>query len=853
MVSTSFIVLFLGVTVRVFCQDSPQDPIALDLIKKIQLSDSQIPSAAESLFCPPEIPEKLPTVLSDLAATHLNESRAYRLKSLFDEGQTILRQIEEADIEISRLRAEKEQLHQLKKIVAALNPKIEEAVRYQFELRDDAHFLRNFQFEQSALQQKREALHLRRKDIVSGFHPPTEDDRVHLRKILIEALSRLPTLRPLISSSELNILREYPIHRDPSAFDEAVLQMHQRLRQRDSVPSQLTSAFHLMEAFDKARMIQEELATVESEIMTISNQITERTNRLQALVGEPLSESSLLGQISYALSVRVDRDLPPARKRAEELQAERRDHFRKHGGNFKSVIEIDYAIARNEEAVGKIDKTLMETWGTYVSKRKKLIKEIQLTNSDIEKFRTSHPIYPQLIQIRDEEKLLPFQKALWAQLKSGRRIDFQLMNQAYLEAELSASGQGSGANEVSDLESKLDGVVNASNKYQPLSALKKNHYEPGLEQLWGSAGVYNKDSVTVVDVLRNGKRQCFSGTNCFHLYLRTLLGLENYRDQNSVVIFTSGHILPGQMIKNENGDWLLFGYESTVKGIGLVPFGPTTKLSDGVRVVDPELYFLGEIFRDSMTDFSVIGDEMLAVASKKYGIDLSKFTARDIRSLGNVKGKRNVHPLAFGNSDTPEGDSPSVEADWIDPDELIAGKVAALPDDKLAATLSKKQIDPSLLRHLHVTKDPFPMTDQRFNDEFQNFLKKQNSSFVGDLQAALKENEQLREAARNFIDLLPLAEESLNGKGDTLRRLAASLVIEYTFQLQQGQIGEWVDTVEHYSEVSPGARFPVDAVALRSEYLEKVLKKYPRLYEHWKFFSVINLAPQTTPQGDEKL
>lgn len=167
----------------------------------------------------------------------------------------------------------------------------------------------------------------------------------------------------------------------------------------------------------------------------------------------------------------------------------------------------------------------------------------------------------------------------------------------------------------------------------------------------GKTLIYNKTAVTMIDILKRNRMQCYSGTT-LHLLLNEMLAEKN---KHAVVIFTAGHVLPG-FIALESNHLTLFGIETTQAGKALVNFGKTSEIAGGIRVFDARQFLLVELFKEDILNFKDVYTSMLATVAK-YGFKTQDFEPMD-HSLRFQTSDQvlNSSPLGFGRATVADGD-----------------------------------------------------------------------------------------------------------------------------------------------------------------------------------------------------
>ena len=164
---------------------------------------------------------------------------------------------------------------------------------------------------------------------------------------------------------------------------------------------------------------------------------------------------------------------------------------------------------------------------------------------------------------------------------------------------------------------------------------------------------YNQTYKSIFDVLQYGKLQCYSGTM---LYLLSKKWLPTNLSVKDVVIFESGHILPGYMVWNKN-HWELVGIEMTAAGYSQINYGDTKKLNQAIRIVHSIDYIKYEARKSDLISPNDIVDKMLKRASLNFQIPIDR-TEEKVLSYIQSTGvdSLNSSHFAFGIAKDIPGD-----------------------------------------------------------------------------------------------------------------------------------------------------------------------------------------------------
>ncbi len=236
-------------------------------------------------------------------------------------------------------------------------------------------------------------------------------------------------------------------------------------------------------------------------------------------------------------------------------------------------------------------------------------------------------------------------------IASAQKLSILDIVDATILAHLGASKNSSLA--FSEFKKNLSAISEKTNS-EDASKFKITYENEIAERFHkGEELVYNINAVTVVDPIVNNRMQCYSGTNLFLI----LDELRMLPQKHKVVIFKSGHVLPG-FITIKNNQMNLIGIETTASGKAQVDYGPTAQISGGIRVFDAHQFLLSELFKDEITNFSEIYKQMLDT-SALYGFQVEKFeslSAQPQKQDANTRAALNSSPLGFGIARVQEGD-----------------------------------------------------------------------------------------------------------------------------------------------------------------------------------------------------
>lgn len=180
----------------------------------------------------------------------------------------------------------------------------------------------------------------------------------------------------------------------------------------------------------------------------------------------------------------------------------------------------------------------------------------------------------------------------------------------------------------------------------------------------------------------------------------------------------------------------------------------------------------------------------------------------------------------------PEGDISRLESDWVDPNQLLKGHVVPGDESEVSNQLKAMGASYRVLLAAGISKDPSPMTDAQFNEDFLRFRRSLN------IEKFLQANKLAPDAfawetlPENFDEILKLAndrlaaEESPDALNQRVQVLyARGLMASYFEALFAGHLGTEVAVQQN----SGATRYPIEEVMKRLNYLETQLKKFPQV------------------------
>ncbi|MCB0392514.1 MAG: hypothetical protein KDD58_14590 [Bdellovibrionales bacterium] len=292
-------------------------------------------------------------------------------------------------------------------------------------------------------------------------------------------------------------------------------------------------------------------------------------------------------------------------------------------------------------------------------------------------------------------KLSDGQKKISEKVAKGEKVEFELLTneliamhyrEAKTQGELKDIRETTSRASIKMLADHVTGLAKLTSKNMGEFKVK---YEDKLEDMHNRSLIYNSKKTNINDIIYEGRMQCYSGTYLNQVTLRKYVNHVNQFDElNSVVIYESGHVLPGFISKDKDNDWQLTGIETTVGGKAQKIYGKVKSLDGALRIVLAHDFALSEIFKGLIkTEFetattsgssvkvkdnpvaclSKIDGEMVTRAANKFSIPIAKLE-KNIRiqegcprsawstNSNNTALALNASTMGFGKSNTHEGD-----------------------------------------------------------------------------------------------------------------------------------------------------------------------------------------------------
>ncbi len=264
------------------------------------------------------------------------------------------------------------------------------------------------------------------------------------------------------------------------------------------------------------------------------------------------------------------------------------------------------------------------------------------------------------LKVQDPSKLPARLQPIYNGIVAKKPVSYSEVGNILIQDQVVAYRQTRKEELKADDEKSLKAYVDELVKSPSDGLTLKEAYEKHIESK-GTPLTYQKDAVTLMDIKEKIQMQCYSGTMLNHIVTRRAVRLDSLLKSNPVVIFTEGHVQPGNMVKDGAGNWALNGVETTASGPAQVEFGPAKDLEGDILVVDAQLFEIVEVFKNYLSNADEAVSDALEQTAKKYGIQLSKANADSLKSVKNQKvftaKSANSTPFAFG---IPEdvGDKP---------------------------------------------------------------------------------------------------------------------------------------------------------------------------------------------------
>lgn len=260
--------------------------------------------------------------------------------------------------------------------------------------------------------------------------------------------------------------------------------------------------------------------------------------------------------------------------------------------------------------------------------------------------------YPGLSITLKEGNVSSELKALAADINAGKPVSFKQITTELARIHKTSS-LDSNQSSTPEETLKILSEISAGASVADLHAYKTN-LETKLGSKLNQDLKYNKAATSVADILKLGKLQCYSASSLFDLSLRQQMSGSAFDAANNVMIYESGHILPGYV-----KDGQLHGIEMTTKGKAQVKYGTLKDHQFPLRLVDAGYWAVVEIFKFSASNTAEMATKALEATAKKLNVPLTAINRPETSSSPNASTLPTVlnsSPFAFGSPDVPDGD-----------------------------------------------------------------------------------------------------------------------------------------------------------------------------------------------------
>lgn len=311
---------------------------------------------------------------------------------------------------------------------------------------------------------------------------------------------------------------------------------------------------------------------------------------------------------------------------------------------FAEAAEEYKRIQSLQNAADTLNKQMIQA----ELRKKDLLTQIEKAKVRIKNQESKVASHRAQTQRADLEAQLKQQKALLAQkFQIKESVDIVTVLEAlllkhFVESKKAASEYAQFTQRFTDLSKSLSATS--------ITDFKQDYEKQLMDQFFSGIDlVYNRDANSAVNPILDNRMQCYSGTTLF-LALNER-SLAPYKQK--VVIFTSGHVLPG-FIQLINGVPHLTGVESTASGKALVQFGETSKITGAIRVFDARQFLVMELYKDEITNFEH-NYKIMQSTMEKYGFKPSELRAlADGEHAGDAL--LNSTRFGFGSATVAAGD-----------------------------------------------------------------------------------------------------------------------------------------------------------------------------------------------------
>ncbi len=247
----------------------------------------------------------------------------------------------------------------------------------------------------------------------------------------------------------------------------------------------------------------------------------------------------------------------------------------------------------------------------------------------------------------------PLKQAIYEKILGGETILYGEITQALMKdqfANWKERNRKTEKPEIQDTYSRIQSFSPALLSAQP-EDIKKAFDESFIKSV-GKTLTYNSQAISVVDTLQDGKLQSYSGTMLLMLALREAWGKDKLSASNMVAIYESGHVLPGYVVKKDDG-WHLYGIETTVEGAGRIVYGPISAAVNErmLRIVDADYFAIVDLFKFDADNIVDLANEALRKTAEKYEIPSPPYLVAQRFRRETDYGKIAWSPFSFGSPD----------------------------------------------------------------------------------------------------------------------------------------------------------------------------------------------------------
>jgi hypothetical protein len=256
-------------------------------------------------------------------------------------------------------------------------------------------------------------------------------------------------------------------------------------------------------------------------------------------------------------------------------------------------------------------------------------------------------------------------ESLYRRLADGQVVSFSGLTDATIEAHHKNWVDRHSDAKNPSLERTLKDLHRFSSPFESQTPEEiKETIESRVSEFAGQPLVYNANAISLLDGPYGKRTQAYSGTLLFLVTLRNALGKAASDAANLVVIFESGHLLPGYLTQ-ENGEWLLTGIETAVSGKGKIEYGPVNQALKErmLRIVSADLFLWVDLFKFEVDDLVGMANSALRLTSEKYAFSDTAYLAPERFKREANSSKLAWTPFSFGSADVSATDRERAKLD----------------------------------------------------------------------------------------------------------------------------------------------------------------------------------------------